>query len=106
MRLTPRLLLGVAFMLLLPCVVSMLAFYELASATPVTPTPVLSRTSDAAAGVLNTEAVAEQLYLNGLAAYQSGDYSGATTSFQEAIRISPGNANWHNNLGLALAAVV
>jgi tetratricopeptide (TPR) repeat protein len=44
-----------------------------------------------------------QMYLDGVTAYQAGDYARAEAQFRAALELWPRQANWRNSLGLALA---
>ncbi len=40
------------------------------------------------------------VYEEGKKLYDAGDFNGARSKFNEAVKIEPGNARWHYNLGL------
>lgn len=98
------LLAGLAGMLVLPFVVTMMAFFTLASTdtavlaigtplviTPSTP-PQPSSTPDVNA-----------IYVAGISAFESGNYDLAEVQLKSALALAPDEAELHNSLGLILA---
>jgi curved DNA-binding protein CbpA len=54
-------------------------------------------------GPLNDDALAEQLFQQGMRRYESKDLMGAIQLWQEAVRKNPANGTYHLHLGSALA---
>ena len=80
---SPRVICGLALYLLLPIIVSLLAFAQLASAQAYakprpTPTPNAAR-------VAAQQARAENFYRTGLGMFSAGRYADAATNFQHAL---------------------
>ena len=101
------LLFGLGSMLILPLIVTVMAFTTLASTevadlvagTPlvITPTATAPRVTPTSAPNLNA------IYEAGTAAFQTGDLALAEALFTEAVSLAPDEADLHNSLGLALA---
>lgn len=100
MRLTLRILFGLVLYMMLPVVVGLVAFAELAAPKNGVPRPTPTIN---AARVAQNRVRAEDLYRSGATAFHAGDYATAVAKFREALRLTPSNGSWHNSLGLALA---
>ncbi len=96
------LILGIGGMLLLPLVVSILAFTTLARTAPdalvVEPDLVVTPSPNYSATPYNPN----EPYRAGIAAYQAGEYGQAESYLREAIVLAPNEADIYNSLGLVL----
>jgi len=65
------------------------------------PVPAKTESTTAETGAVNSQKLANDLYLSGRTRFESGDAPGAIDSYLQSIKLEPGSAEVHLNLGHA-----